>query len=80
MTHVEMAFTRADKKRLYGDRVSHSCEYVCVHVLSGKFNILRLHGLWSAKLLCPWDSAGKNPGVGCHALLQGICLKQGSKP
>ena len=25
-----------------------------------------------AKLLCPWDSPGKNTGVGCHALLQGI--------
>ena len=22
--------------------------------------------------LCPWDSSGKNTGVGCHALLQGI--------
>ena len=24
------------------------------------------------KLLCPWDSPGKNTRVGCHALLQGI--------
>ena len=24
--------------------------------------------------LCPWDSPGKNTGVGCHALLQGIFL------
>ena len=22
--------------------------------------------------LCPWDSPGKNTGVGCHALLLGI--------
>ena len=22
------------------------------------------------RLLCPWDSPGKNTGVGCHALLQ----------
>ena len=22
--------------------------------------------------LCPWDSPGKNTGVGCHAFLQGI--------
>jgi len=28
-------------------------------------------------LLCPWDSLGKNTGVGCHALLQGIFLTQG---
>ena len=30
-----------------------------------------------ARLLCPWDSPGKNTGVGCHALLQGIFLTQG---
>ena len=29
-------------------------------------------------LLCPWDSPGKNTGVGCHFLLQGIFLTQGS--
>ena len=26
----------------------------------------------------PWDSPGKNTGVGCHALLQGILPTQGS--
>ena len=31
-----------------------------------------------ARLLCPWDSPGKNTGVGCHFLLQGIFLTQGS--
>ena len=25
-----------------------------------------------ARFLCPWDSSGKNTGVGCHFLLQGI--------
>ena len=33
------------------------------------------HGLY--RLLCPWDSPGKNTGVGCHSLLQGISLTQG---
>ena len=28
--------------------------------------------------LSPWNSLGKNAGVGCHALLQGIFLAQGS--
>ena len=28
------------------------------------------YGLWSSRLLCPWDSPGKNTGIGCHALLQ----------
>ena len=30
------------------------------------------------RLLCPWNSSGKNTGVGCHFLLQGICSTQGS--
>ena len=29
-------------------------------------NSLRPHGLQPARLLCPWDSPGKNTGVGCH--------------
>ena len=34
----------------------------------------------AARLLCPWESPGKNTGVGCHALLQGIFPTQGLKP
>ena len=29
---------------------------------------------------CPWDSSGKNAGVGCHDLLQGMIPTQGLKP
>ena len=36
-------------------------------------------GLHPARLLCPWDSPGKNTGVGCHSLLQGIFLTLGLK-
>jgi len=28
------------------------------------------------RLLCPWNSPGKNTGMGCHFLLQGIFLTQ----
>ena len=31
---------------------------------------LRPYGPRPARLLCPWDSPGKNNGVGCHFLLQ----------
>ena len=34
-------------------------------------NCLWSHGLWPARLLCPWDFPGKNTGVGCHFFLQG---------
>ena len=43
-------------------------------------NSLWPHGLLPARLLCPWDSLGKSPGAGCHALLQGIYLTQGLNP
>ena len=32
------------------------------------------------RLLCPWDFPGKNTGVGCHFLLQGIFPAQGWNP
>ena len=38
------------------------------------------HGLYASRLLCPWDFAGKNTGVGWHFLLQGICLTQSASP
>ena len=41
---------------------------------------LQPHGLSPIRLLCPWDSPGKNTGVGCHALLQGIFPTQGLNP
>ena len=31
-------------------------------------------------VLCPWNSPGKNTGVGSHSLFQGIFLNQGSNP
>ena len=39
-----------------------------------RFRLLLPHGLQPARLLCPWDSPGKNTGVGCHFLLQTFFL------
>ena len=50
---------------------------LCRSVMSDSFPP---HRLWPARLLCPWDSPGRNTGVGCHALLQGIFPTQGSNP
>ena len=41
--------------------------------------LLRPHGLKPARLLCPWDSPGKNTRVDRHFFLQEIFLTQGSK-
>ena len=38
------------------------------------------NSLWPHGLLRPWDSPGKNTGVDCHFLLQGIFLTQGLNP
>ena len=45
---------------------------MCCAYLSSHVPLFATHGLKPARLLCPWDSPGKNTGVGCHALLQGI--------
>ena len=38
--------------------------------------------LWTAahRVLCPWDSPGKNTGVGCHTLFQGIFPTRDQSP
>ena len=41
---------------------------------------LRLDGLLSTRLPCPWNSPGKNSGVGSHSLNQEIFLTQWSNP
>ena len=66
--------------RWYGLRDLPSC--VCMYMLprSVVSDSLRPLGLQPARLLCPWNFPGKNTGVCCHFLLQGIFLTQGSNP
>ena len=51
-------------------------------VLSHFSRVLLFVTPWTVarRLLCPWNSSGKNTGVGCHILLQRIFLTQGSNP
>ena len=42
-------------------------------VASVMSNSVRPHRRQPSRLFCPWDSPGKNTGVGCHFLLQ--CMK-----
>ena len=37
--------------------------------LQSCLNLCDPHGPWPSRLLCPWDSPGKNIGVSCHFLL-----------
>ena len=41
---------------------------------------LRSHGLYPSRLLCPWNSPGKDTGVGCYSPLHQIFLIQGLNP
>ena len=46
---------------------------ICCQVTSVVSDSVRPHRQQPIRLLCPWDSPGKNTGVGCHFLLQ--CMK-----
>ena len=46
---------------------------ISVCVCSVVSDSLLPHGLWSTRLLCPWDFLGKSTGAGCH-YLQGMDL------
>ena len=51
-------------------------------MLSRFSRVQLLTTLWTVAHQAPlsWNSPGKNMGVGCHALLQGIFATQGSNP
>ena len=53
---------------------------MCCCAQSLTSNSLQPHGLYPARLLCPWDFPGKNPAVDCHFLFQGIFSTQGGSP
>ena len=56
--------------------------HVCFACVLSRFShvYLRPHGPQRTRLLCPQDSPGKNTGVGCHVILQGIFPTQGQNP
>ena len=66
---------------LLGITVYHLFHYYVMHacsVASGVSDSLQPLGVSLARLLCPWDSPGKNAGVDRHALLQGFFPTQRS--
>ena len=67
---------------IFPSRLSLKCcnDLVRVYVLSCFSRVQFFATLWTVahQVLCPWDSPGKNTGVGCHFLLQGIFLTKGS--
>ena len=54
--------------------------YVVVLVAKSYPTLLQPHGQQPTRLLCSRDFPGKNIGVGCHFLFQGMFPNQGSNP
>ena len=61
-------------------RLGWTCQIRSDQSLSVVSDSLRPHESQHTRLLCPWDSPGKNTGVGCHDFLQGIFPTQGLNP
>ena len=60
-----------------------SFTFLVVYIVNCEWVILIIvqqDELQPTRLLCLWDSLGKNTGVGYHALLQGIFPTQESDP
>ena len=69
--------TDASIKKLWK---AHAMEYCsCYFVTKLYVILLRPQGLQLTRILCPWDFPGKNTGVCCHFLLQGVFLTQREK-
>ena len=59
---------------------SQCLNFCCCSVAQLCLTLLQPHVLWSTRLLCPWNFPGKNTGVVCHFIFQGIFPTQGSNP
>ena len=76
MGHVEI--TRCQLRRQQEGRAKRREAAAAAALVPKSRDSLRPLGLQPARLLCPWDFPGKNTGVGCHFLLQGLFPTQGS--
>ena len=75
---LRMVFTR--KRKICGGECNIKFTILNIFkcIFFSQFLGLRPHGLQPFRLLCPWNFPGKNTGVSCHFLLQGIILTQGT--
>ena len=76
---VVLTFTRSrgDTKRT---RRAGDCSHACMLGCFGRVPFSAPPWTVAHQVLCPWNSPGKNTGVGCHALLQGNLPILGIEP
>ena len=72
-----MDMSLCELRELVTDR--EACYCYCCEVISVVSNSVRPHRWQPTRLPSPWDSPGKNTGVGCHFLLQCMKLKSESE-
>ena len=81
-SHLLSEIIIEDWKRLQFNK--HLIEYldmsVCMFSCAVMPDSLRPHALQPTRLPCPWNSPGKDTGMGGHFLLQGIVSTQGLNP
>ena len=64
----------------WGTKILHAaCCCCCCYVASVVSDSVRPHRRQPTRLPYPWDSPGKNTGVGCHFLLQYMKVKSESE-
>ena len=56
---------------------THTHMYICCCLVTQSCPTLVTAWTVARHAVCPWDFPGRNTGVGCHFLLQGIFLTQG---
>ena len=74
-----MYYTFVKIQFFYKDTILHFVLSVHAQLLNSVL-LFATHGLEPPRLLCSRNFPDKNTGVGCHFLLQGIILTQGSNP
>ena len=79
--HANQTFIPTKFQQIKYSKILHRISQICIlTIYSVMPNSEWPCGLQPARLLSPWDSLGKNTGVGCHAFLQGIFPTQRSNP
>ena len=73
---LDSAIREAEKRTSYDGWLCVQVKVVCACSVAS--DSVQPRGLQSARLLCLWNFPGQNTGMGCHFLLWGIFLTQGS--
>ena len=72
---VQWSFLSTTSRGLLAAEQQYRCCCCCCCITSVMSNSVQPHRWQPTRLPSPWDSPGKNTGVGCHFLLQCIKVK-----